>query len=831
MSDGDNVTHIGLGLHEDVLDDLEKSGLEPKDINCRMLGPAELAATKTHAISGRPPIGYVIPYYDIQGDAVKFYRIRILEVSGPTAKHVKYKQPAESLNHIYYPPGFSELLKKKDTPKYVIITEGEKKAAKAVREGFLCVAVSGVDSWKNRSIILPKDTTLETGKDTGTIRAKIPAGLDNPISLMDSGPLAIGMADLIDTMVDRKMTAIIIFDSDKAGGVKMEVQRAAATLGYEFRYRGLALRDIRQIILPTNKTKMGLDDFLVLKGGKEELQRLVKVVMGRRTAFPRHPNPRAYIGTRLQKTRLLRKEAQDIALAVIAELEARGRRIRTVGTDELHYFDEATHTLYPVSLNSLRIPLHETSFGAYLYREFGLGAADKRIVDWLATQYTGEPTVDDTETQKVLAVVQEDHLTNCIAYQLSDSHYAIVTGDPQHPLIIRENGTHGILFEKDQVRTLNYKEMEVEFYKNLDRPDDMRWFDVFEGMNVKRVMADAEAADLLSEERLKTLLSLLYYISPWLLRWRNTQLPIELVIGEAGSGKSSLLGLRQRILTGTPYLANMSYDIRDWYAGITSRGGIYVLDNVHFAGDARNFRQRLSDELCRLVTEPRPHVEMRKLYTSSQVLDLPVRCTFAMTSIEQPFYNSDLLQRAAIFQVEAIQRQHDSDWTMRQLRNGGGREGWIGHHLAAVHRFLHLANGPEWNPNYIAKHRLANYEQCLMLMGQAFGLKTDWIPDALVMNLEEQLTEADWVHRALKDWVEYQRANVKAYEKERWSVQDITQWAAEHDTYTKNTAVTNPWKLGKYIKSHKSAVEQSLGLYENGKYANKTMYSILRRAN
>src|SRR5690606_1459508 len=331
-------------------------------------------------------------------------------------------------------------------------------------------------------------------------------------------------------------------------------------------------------------------------------------------------------------------------------------------------------------------------------------------------------------------------------------------------------------------------------------------------------------------DKMRQLISILYYISPWLFRWRKTQLPIELVIGEAGSGKSSLLAFRQRIIMGKPYLSNMTTDIRDWYAGITARGGIHVLDNVHFTSAHRDFRQRLSDEICRLITEPEPHVEMRKLYTNDTLLYRAIRCTFAVTAIEQPFYNTDLLQRAAIFELESIKRAHDSDWVSRQMKRGGGRVSWVAHHLAALHKFLYLAiTKDEWDPDYPANHRLANYEQSLMLMARVFGLDPSWIPDALAYSTESHVAENDWTLRALREWVQAQKAkHPDKYFQLTWTVQDIKNWMDNHETHCKNKEVTNPWKLGRYMKSHQNALENSLKIYSKGKRGDREQYGIYK---
>src|SRR5690606_37311113 len=100
--------------------------------------------------------------------------------------------------------------------------------------------------------------------------------------------------------------------------------------------------------------------------------------------------------------------------------------------------------------------------------------------------------------------------------------------------------------------------------------------------------------------------TLLYYMSPWLNRWRGMQLPVEMVLGESGSGKSTLCELRLSIITGQPRLRNAPQDLKDWHASIANSGGLHVTDNVQLVD--RNLRQRLSDEICRIITEPSPHI-------------------------------------------------------------------------------------------------------------------------------------------------------------------------------------------------------------------------------
>ncbi len=810
------------GLSPYAVDDLALSGLDPKDMAIRPATAIEFAATGNPA--SRVPDGYVIPYFDFQGDTVHYYRVKVLEPTGGP----KYRSITGGPNHIYFPPGWAKLMKKQHN--YVIITEGEKKAACAVKSGFPCVALSGVDCWRNRQITLPENTELKAIKGRGVIQAKIPSGDSNAFVLQDSGVVAIGFHDLVDFLVRQQMEAIIVFDTDK-GGLKTQVQRAAAALGYELRYRGLPISNIRQLILPPSKKgdKIGLDDYLMRKGTKE-FASILRACRAKRIAFPRHPNPKIFVASRLQKARLSRKEVQDVSLSILMELETRGRRLRNTATHDMFFFNETTHTLMDVHLGSTRILLHDTAFGAYLYQEFNLSATDTRVVGWLAAQFHGEPGAEDAETHRVFAKPQSSGLQDCIAYQLSDSHFIIITPDPKKPYIMCENGMHGVLFEQGHVTPISHTAMETELVARLDS-DEVLWHKVLGDFNFTPTSPaqdneEIDKAQLLTEGR--NLAILLYYLSPWFLRWRGMQLPVELTIGEPGSGKSSLYELRQTIITGYPRLSNMTNDIKDWYAGITSHGGLHVLDNIHFTGATKDYQQRLSDELCRLVTEPNPHIELRKLYTNAEVISLPVSTTFALTSIEQPFFTTDLIQRAAIFELQVIQAGHDANWVAHQISLGDGRIGWVAHQLAVMHKFLKLTvHDKKWNSRYRAGHRLANYEQGLMMMATTLGMDNDWIPEAIQRQTSTKMSEADWTMSGMSEFVAaFKEIHGKDYTAKRYSTKDIVAWAEAHDTFCKNGTMTNGWRLGKYLRTHRGTIQKSLGVYENGNSGNRIMYSV-----
>jgi len=219
-------------------------------------------------------------------------------------------------------------------------------------------------------------------------------------------------------------------------------------------------------------------------------------------------------------------------------------------------------------------------------------------------------------------------------------------------------------------------------------------------------------------------------------------------------------------------------------------------------------------------------IEMRKLYTNADVINLPVTTTFALTSIEQPFFTTDLIQRSAIFELSVIQSGHDANWVGHQLSHGKGRIGWVAHQLSIIHKFLALAE-TRWDDHYRAGHRLKHYEQALMLMAEVIGMENEWIPAALKRQTSVKMTETDWTLGGIEAFViNFKKEHGTNYQRNKFSVKDVLEWAEEHETYSKNGILTNGWKLGKYMKGHRGLLLKTVGAFENGSSGNRQMYSI-----
>lgn len=773
-----------MGVMDVIRQDLGQSTLVPEDMMVRPIEATERAATLV------PPLaeGYVIPYFNMHGRPLAFYRVKLFD-SIP-----KYKQPKNHPNHVYYPPGFQEALKDKT---YVVITEGEKKASAATKQGIPTCALGGVDSWRNKIITIPGDSALSAHK--GDVSIRLGDGEEASEDL--TAPLALGFQELIDLLIQKHLTIIICYDSD-IGGVKYDVQRAAANLGFEFRFRGVPFVNIRQLVLPSNGEKVGLDDFL-FHGG--DLEGQIRIVLDKKSCFPIHPNIRDFINRRLGVAKLNRKETQNVGLAILADLDTYGLRLRSA-TDTAYYFDNKAKRLLKASWTmSGRDEIFDSPFTQFLYQRYGLSATDNRLLVWLGTQFTSEDPIERVNPYRVFARPSTNN--DELYWQISDSEYAKVTAED---ITIHSNGTNNILFESDQVEGIDGKVL-LEAIHGLRSGRLANWW--------AETLTEVKLRD---KDRPRVATSLLYYLSPFLHRWRGMQLPVELILGESGSGKSTLCTLRLSILTGRASLRNAPQDLKDWHASVTSTGGLHVTDNVQFTD--KNLRQRLSDEICRIITEPDPFIEQRRYYTNADLIRIPVRCCFAVTAIQQPFQNADLLQRSMILEFEKPTdgpQLFNSDWQNQQLQARGGRIAWIAHHCLVLQHFFQLVE-KQWQARYEAKHRLINLEQAMVLMSQVFGANATWIPDYLQGTTDKIIAENDWALEGLISYAKQPRPELP----DRITASEIASWAAGEEDFNMCEALTNPRRLGRYLKTHKALVAQVANLYESGPWQNRMTYQV-----
>ena len=489
-------TDTGNHLSERVLEELRASTLKPDDLKVKVLTHAEKSAT------GAPfgAEGYVIPYFGLDGKPLPFYRVKIFD-----APEVKYRQLADSQNHIYFPPKLTSLIEALDYDhdfRYILITEGEKKAAAAVRAGIPCCALSGVDSWKSRTLLLPKDSSLAT-KPNGMLSIKLPPGV--PIK-DGNDTLAVGFQDLVNLIIRRNIPIILAFDSDpikfkgkanasanasaeivtaSKGEYRFEVARAASQFGFELRHKGVKHANIRYIVPCTNtEGKVGLDDLLAQPGGPVKLVSQIQECLAKRNCFPLHPNIREYINRKLTRTQMQRSEQMSVAMAILADLDARGQRLRSPDEEAMYYFSHQDKSLTKVSFSFQ--PEHADSpFGRYLYRNYNLGFTDNKVMSWLASMFSGEEPIENVYPEKVLAWRKD-----VLYYQISSSTMAKVSKDG---IVLIDNGTDNVLFESDIIKDTDIKDMRLALFAAQQQKKQVNWwYDVLKDARIRDTEDDKQ---------------------------------------------------------------------------------------------------------------------------------------------------------------------------------------------------------------------------------------------------------------------------------------------------------------------------------------------------
>lgn len=795
MADADVIS-----LHtEFMIEDLAKSGLTVADLQARKVTSTEIHATG----SPQQCDGYVIPYRSIGGVAIPFYRVRLKNWEP------KYKQLTDEPNHIYFPRGFWDAANDEST-EYILFVEGEKKAACAAKHGFACAGAGGVDSWSNKTVSLPKEAKLSKAKD-GRIVAKLVAGLE------ESGhqdELASGMKELIELIIRRDIPLVIVYDSDRKGHVEPQVQAAAARLGYALRFHGIPARNIRQFILRAPpgymEDKIGLDDLLeATKVTPAQLDHAVRKVCAKPSAFPRHPNPREYLNKKLRRTRMTREQLQGLATSILCDLDANGTRLYSQDEDELYYFSRTTKKLIKVNFKTNE-NYAKSDWGIFLYQNYNLSAADERIMIWLETLYAGEEPVAAVEPERVVAVRDD-----AIYYQISSAQMMKVTSGR---IQVLDNGSDDILFLSDAVEDLDKTKLVGKVNELLESKEPLPnyWLDITKRT---RLADDAEHSHA-------RLLSYLYSISPWFYRWRGTQLPVEMMVGEPGSGKSTLYQLRLSILNGRPRLRNPAKDINDWGVSVGNTGGIHVTDNVNLVNS--QLRQQISDEMCRLITEPSPTIEKRKLYTDNELVYTPVKAVFAITSVRQPFGAADIIQRSIITHMnkgdEAV--EYHGDWAGEQLEKFGGREGWMAQQLVFIHKLLGMV-AREWDPKYRAKYRLVNVEQLLKMSARLYGDDDSWLVTYMEDVQSEKIAENDLILGALRQFSELVVEKFGEYNKSNQSTftaRELGDWMKTHPDFKDVELLTNARRLGKFLKDNPNMLATVAGISEFSVRSNAITY-------
>jgi Domain of unknown function (DUF3854) len=768
------------------LSHVRQSGLTEATI--RAAGIQALPANRLPPYAKSATNSYVIPYFDLRGRPLKdFYRIRWLPaVEDVNGRLIRYNQPPESGTHLYLPPPPIVDPKRWNKPdasgKYepLWITEGEKKALKGAQEGFLCCGIGGVNSWRRNTAKVPKDKAKESKDGKYLI---IPVGRDAGDDLKGLEDTAPELAEL--PLAGR--VVYIVFDSDPT--LNGDVQDAAFELAmWLFEKDAIPY----QVELPRiSYQKIGLDDFLCLEGA-QGLRRLAS----QSAKFPVHSQPHMWIKKTLDKDPK-RPGIRKVARAVIADLDRRGSRFYD-DAQTFYYFQNETKQLhdFPLGASDVR-QMRLTSFGNILINNYGVLSNDGAALNAIADTFAQFDPIRPIQPKSVVfAHYDAQSKQDVLYYQMSDSRIARVTADS---ITFVDNGHDGILFKSGVTAPVD-EEAVIDYLASHGRPQDL-WTKALGEFNIQPLGG-------FSLEETRMFLSALFYMAPWLNRWRNLKLPFELAIAEPNSGKTVLYNLRMGVLTGDTNLDNVPTDMRSWYAQLASAPAIWVCDNL---GDIkRELREDLSDELARIITADRPTARTRKLYTTMDVQDIPINCTFAATAIRNPFWKPDILQRAVIYSMHAIPAgERDSDWCAEHMNRRGD---WVGEHLLAIQAFFGLVR-KHWRPHYRSGHRLTHFEQAARLMIAALGHQDEAnviaskIQDVVQNAIADYDPTMDALRTFAKEWFDMTGRAVASFG-------EIVDWVQE-DTegrFIRLKTLKSTVALSRYFAAHEYDVANSAGL-------------------
>lgn len=771
-----------------ALENLEASGLSEDTIEkmrVRMANANDFPNGNVHT-------GYVIPYlvpnrktgkYGIVAeDGAPFNRIRLLN-SKPGAP--KYLQSKFSGTHIYFPP-FVNAMDWFDEDIPLFITEGEKKAAAACQHGFMTCAVSGVDSWRSRLL------NIRAERITNLDAQKVSIQLDdNDVSKIETRV----SPELMELPLEGR-EIYIVFDSDISIPTMEAVQRAAFDLAIWLDHQGA---EPKQIILPYGtRDKIGLDDFL-MEFGKVGFSKVMNQAM-----YPFRPKIKGWINKQLSQKNKTRDVYIRVAKAILATLDRKGIRYRDK-LGNFFYFDKTTNMLHVIRTEKQGLSRTST-FMRLLVNEYGIHGQDKDVLGRLLDDFQSTNPIEEIDRTFQGSVARDD----AFYYQLSDSRMVKVT---KNDMLILRNGEDGILFES------GVKEAKLieapKTYQETSEEDAFGWMSILKETSLKPMAP-------LDMDETYALIAALFYASPWLLRWKGTMLPVELALGEAGSGKSTLYQLRRAIYTGSPRLNQPPSSMKDWYASIGDTHGMWVADNM-----GSKLSDDFSNEIARMITDPEPTFELRELFTTHDVSRQYVNCTFCFTSIYSPIQKPDLLQRSFLLEFEQIEGVNkDGKWLEHQIAEDG-RDRWIAHHLDMIQKFLKEAENIDWNQK--SSHRLVNLEQVLRVFGRVMGKEAEIEKAIHRMGdiFSKRVVNSNPVIEALATFAFEETEEFKREMKEFTALQ-IVEWVLEdpEQRFDNIRVLHSARSLGKFLVTHKADVYEASGIKLVAEKSRRKYYNV-----
>ena len=652
-------------FHPDHLSDLRKSGLSDETINMMRVystRPADipklLGWNPEKAVSA-----LAFPYPGSGG----FIRFKVFPpYADAKGTKVKYLQPKGSGAHLYVLPVVRSALKNPSLPLY--FAEGEKKAAKAVQEGFPCVGIGGLWNWQEKG---------------------------EPIEELDAIALA-----------DREV--FIVPDSDVWS--RKDLQRAVYAFASELEKRG-AIASV--VVMPQEREeKLGLDDFLVAHS-PEQFRSLKKLAL-------KHPTFRQHQDWYRDWDRKRRQSVEADKTARYAEAAATKEQIqravrRIMLQEKVKTFDKHRQVADLAHEHLARQGnFYRTADGRLFY--FHNEAHE--LLDLEQTRFSRffTDTFNLSYTEAVFRIAL-DFLQSAVFMRgvLTEIH-TFSYYDPVSGLLAVSNGGEGIWIREPGGQWTKGKNGDAGLLF-LPDPDGSEWIPEFgnEGTSLKWLLDLIPfAEDPLGREISQTLL-LVWLIQQFFPPFRRTRM-IPAFLGPQGSGKTTACRLIGRVLVGEAFeVSGLRREKEDAFIAAVTNRVVHAIDNADTRIDW------LEDILARYATGEK--YRMRRLHTTNEEASYIPRAILLLTSRDPHFNRPDVSERLLPLYLRRLESFVDENRIYRELGERRGRL-W-GDILSQIARAADALRAEESCPP--VSFRMADFALFGYRLMRSVGREGDWL--------------------------------------------------------------------------------------------------------
>ncbi len=474
-----------------------------------------------------------------------------------------------------------------------------------------------------------------------------------------------------------------------------------------------------------------------------------------------------------------------IAGVVLRLLLKQGKFLRD-SQNNLYYFKESEKRVY-------EIPSDEID--GLIYEITGLNANTQTFKETIAeirgyALRHGE-TVD---------VYRDFHFDKNVLYvYLHNGEYLALNGET---IEVWPNGSNGIYFIKNRIaEPMKYipPEERVEFEIPGQHDEVKGDGNLFVQAICNRVGFSSFATEL-SVKQQRDLLALYFYSIPF-CDFLPT-VPILTLLGEKGSTKTFTLRIFGRLLYGKRFDVS-SVDAttsgeRDFVAALANWTFI-ALDNVD------NPVPWLEDALAKAAT--RGVYRMRKLYTNTEEVEVPIRSFIAISSRDPHFRRDDVADRLLIITTTRLEKFIPEGVLLEAVTKY--RDIVFSEYVDGLNRIVKALKGVNL-AEITTPHRLADWVAFSQIAAEALGFDVESVRDAFLKLVDVRANfavEGDSFYLILKGWIETENTG-------EWL--SSTQLFKELRHFADKTGlelyVRNPVSLGRKLQNLKTELSRILGM-------------------